>query len=93
MTKTHKITSSMVMMNEECLFTISHSILILLKDHQMKLPGSIFKANKIIFPTSAGLACGIYYQIGRKIPDMHTHNTVFPWKVCCLVQHTNPELQ
>lgn len=41
----------------------------------------------------AELACGICYQIGRKIPDMQTNNIVSPWKACCLVQHTNPELQ
>lgn len=33
-------------MNEECLFSISHNILILFKRHQIKLPGNKFKTNK-----------------------------------------------
>lgn len=36
----------MGLMNEECLFSISRNILILFKEHQIKLPGSKFKANK-----------------------------------------------
>lgn len=37
----------MVMQNEECLFNISQNILILFKEHQIKLPGSRFKASKL----------------------------------------------
>lgn len=46
MTEIHKITSNMVMMNEECLFSIPHYIPIIFKEHEMKLPDSWFKANK-----------------------------------------------
>lgn len=46
MTETHKTASSMVIMNEECLLSVSHNTLFLFKKQQMKLPGNRFKVNK-----------------------------------------------
>lgn len=46
MTEIYKTRSSMVIMNEECLFSVSHNTLVLFKEHQMELPGNRFKVNK-----------------------------------------------
>lgn len=40
---------------------------------------------------AAEFFCEICCHVGRKIPDISTHNTVFPQKAC-LVTHTNPKL-
>lgn len=46
MTEIYKTRSSMVIMNEEYLFSVSHNTLVLFKEHQVELPGNRFKTNK-----------------------------------------------